>query len=123
MFSTATPRPGLRSPIIKILYLGLFFSEWWALVFNVRSKSLLDLTTLAGTTEQPVYLPQERFDVPTYTSSHIPGRGKAFTDPATVWQVTKNVCHTVYVGFLMLSFVIIQNYKYNNASMFIYMFL
>jgi diadenosine tetraphosphate (Ap4A) HIT family hydrolase len=83
-------------------------------------------TMLAGPTEPRTQSRNlfKKGSVCPHTHLHmLPGRGKPLADPATDWQVTKNVCHTLCVGFFMLSFVIIQNYKYNNASMFIYVLL
>lgn len=94
--STATPSfhrdPEARTQVSDqdAVYRTLFFG-WWALVFNVRSESMLTKqTTLAGTTGHPVCHPRGRSNVPTYPSSQASRRKKPLTDPATGWQVTKN---------------------------------
>lgn len=106
-------RPEARTQVSDqdAVYRPLFFG-WWALVFNVRSESMLTKQiTLAGTTEHPVCRPQGRSNAPTYPPSQAARKKKPLTDPATGWQVTKNngtwTClypHAVCVGFSFFFF-------------------
>lgn len=81
-------------------------------------------TTLAGTTEQPVCPPQRKvlcahiLILTCFQEEGSPLQTQQLTGKLLRMDATQSVW-----GFLMLFFVIIQNYKYDNASMFIYMLL
>lgn len=108
-------RPGLRS-LIKMLFIGLFSlgGEHWFLMLGL-SQCQQSKPLLLGQQNIRSVLELEEVPMCPHTHPHRP-----LTDPATGWQVTKNnatwAClYTTQSGwgflFLMLFFVIIQNYK------------